>query len=63
MVLEVQEGDGEGGNNKGLNFDSNLVTRKEFGEYVESLHSCNSSNFILQYQVAMYCCMSLNMYK
>ena len=53
VVLEVQEGEGEGGNNKELKFDSNPVAQKEFGEYVASLHSCNNSTFILQYQVQL----------
>ena len=51
LTLEVLDGEGEGGNNKELKFDSNPVTQKEFGEYVASLHSCNNSTFILQYQV------------
>ena len=53
MILEVQKEEEEGGNNKELDFDSNLVTEKEFGEYVESLHSCNNRLFIVQYQVQL----------
>ena len=34
-------------------FESNLVTQEEFGEYVASLHSCNGSTFILQFEVSM----------
>ena len=51
VVLEVQEGEEKGESTNRPNFDSNPVTQKEFGEYVESLHSCNNSTFILQYQV------------
>ena len=56
VVLEVQEGEGKDGNVKELSFDSNPVTQKEFGEYVASLHSCNNSTFILQYQVQLHIC-------
>ena len=51
MALVVQEGDGEEEVNLEQNFESNPVTQEEFGEYVASLHSCNNSTFILQYEV------------
>ena len=34
-------------------FESNPVTQEEFSEYVASLHSCNGSTFILQFEVSM----------
>ena len=55
MALVVQEGDGEDEMNLEHNFESNPVTQEEFGEYVASLHSCNNSTFILQYEVIQYC--------
>ena len=35
------------------NFESNLVSQAEFGEYVASLHSHNNGTFILQYEVCI----------
>ena len=55
MALVVQEGDGEEEVNLGQNFESNPVTQEEFGEYVASLHSCNNSTFVLQYEVIQHC--------
>ena len=53
MTLVVQDEGGEGKKHQELKFESNPVTQKEFGEYVASLHSCNNSMFILQYQVLL----------
>ena len=54
MALVVHEGEGEDGVNLRQNFESNPVTQQEFGEYVASLHSCNGSTFILQFEVLYY---------
>ena len=51
MTLVVQEGEEERDIDSRMNFDNNEVKQAEFGEYVASLHSCNNSTFILQYQV------------
>ena len=51
MTLVVHEGEGEGGMDPKRNFESNPVTQEELGEYVASLHSCNSSTFVLQFEV------------
>ena len=51
MALVVHEGEGEDGSNLEQDFESNPVTEEEFGEYVASLHSCNNSTFVLQYEV------------
>ena len=53
VALVVHEGEGEDGMNLTQNFESNLVTQPEFGEYVASLHSCNNSTFVLQYKVLL----------
>ena len=53
MALVVHEGEGEDGMNLAQSFESNPVTQQEFGEYVASLHSCNNSTFILQYEVLL----------
>ena len=37
----------------GQSLGSNPVTQQDFGEYVASLHSCNSSTFVLQYEVLL----------
>ena len=55
MALVVHEGEGEDGSILEQDFESNLVTEEEFGEYVASLHSCNNSTFALQYEVTQYC--------
>ena len=54
MALAVHEGEGEDGTNLEHDFESNPVTKEEFGEYVASLHSCNNSTFVLQYEVIQY---------
>ena len=51
LVVHEEEGDDE--MNLRQNFESNPVTQKEFGEYVASLHSCNGSTFILQFEVLL----------
>ena len=51
VALVVHEGEGEDGANLRQNFESNPVTLLEFGEYVASLHSCNNSTVVLQYEV------------
>ena len=51
MTLVVQEGEEEHDIDSKMNFESNQVKQADFGEYVASLHSCNNSTFILQYQV------------
>ena len=51
MNLTIFEGDDEDGQHQTMDFDSNQVDQNEFGEYVASLHTCNNSSFILQYQV------------
>ena len=53
MALAVHEGEGGDEINFEQNFESNLVSQPEFGEYVASLHSCNNSTFILQYEVSI----------
>ena len=54
VALVVHKGEGEEEDvDLRRDFDSNLVTREEFGEYVASLHSCNGSTFILQFEVLM----------
>ena len=54
-ALVVHEGEREDGPGANLaqNFESNPVTQLEFGEYIASLHSCNNSIFILQYEVLL----------
>ena len=52
MNLTVREGDDIDDTNQKMNFESNLVREKDFGEYVASLHSFNNSTFILQYHVS-----------
>ena len=59
VVLVIHEGEGEDGINIEQNFESNPVSQPEFGEYVASLHSCNNSTFILQYEVSII----LSLYK
>ena len=61
MTLVVQEGEGEHDIDSKMNFESNQVKQADFGEYVASLHSCNNSTFILQYQVQVGL-MSVNCY-
>ena len=56
MILEIHKGERKGETNRELNFDSNPVTEKEFGEYVASLHSCSNGAFTLQYQVQLSRC-------
>ena len=51
VALVVHEGKGEAGSILEQDFESNPVTEEEFGEYVASLHSCNNSTFVLQYEV------------
>ena len=52
VALVVHEGEGEDQEaNFEQDFESNSVTEEEFGEYVASLHSCNNSTFVLQYEV------------
>ena len=51
MALLVHDGEGEAEVNLEQDFESNPVTEEEFGEYVASLHSCNNSTFVLQYEV------------
>ena len=57
MTLVVHDHAGDQGEDEtnlaGQNFESNPVTQQEFGEYVASLHSCNGSTFILQYEVLL----------
>ena len=54
VALVVHKGEGEEEDvDLRRDFDSNLVTQEEFGEYVASLHSCNGSTFILQFEVLM----------
>ena len=53
LIVQDGKGEGEGEQHQELKFESNPVTQKEFGEYVASLHSCNNSMFILQYQVLL----------
>ena len=56
MTLVVHDAGDQGENETnpaGQNFESNPVTLQEFGEYVASLHSCNGSTFILQYEVLL----------
>ena len=53
MVLAVHEGEEGDEINFEQNFESNPVSQPEFGEYVASLHSCNNSTFILQYEVSI----------
>ena len=55
MALVVHVEEGEDGANLEQDFESNPVTEEEFGEYVASLHSCNNSTFVLQYEVTQYC--------
>ena len=52
MNLIVQEGDDIDDSNQKMNFESNLIREKDFGEYVASLHSFSNSSFILQYHVS-----------
>ena len=55
MALVVHDGEGEDQEaNLEQDFESNPVTEEEFGEYVASLHSCNNSTFVLQYEVIQY---------
>ena len=52
VALVIHKGEGEEDDlDLRRDFDSNLVTQEEFGEYVASLHSCNGSTFILQFEV------------
>ena len=53
-MLLVEEGEGDHNVSEKTNFESNPVKQKNFGEYVASLHSCNNSEFIQQYEVYMY---------
>ena len=54
VALVVHKGEGEEDDlDLRRDFESNPVTQEEFGEYVASLHSCNSSTFILQFEVLM----------
>ena len=53
VALVVHEEEGEDEMNLRQNFESNPVTQQEFGEYVASLHSCNGSTFILQFEVLL----------
>ena len=53
VVLVVHEGEGEEEVNIEQNFETNPVTQEEFGEYVASLHSCNGSTFVLQFEVLL----------
>ena len=55
VALAIHEGEGEDGSILEQDFESNPVTEEEFGEYVASLHSCNNSTFVLQYEVIQYC--------
>ena len=57
VALVVHEEEEEDEMNLRQNFESNPVTQQEFGEYVASLHSCNGSTFILQFEVLLiiYC--------
>ena len=55
VALVVHEGKEEDEANLEQDFESNPVTEEEFGEYVASLHSCNNSTFVLQYEVTQYC--------
>ena len=55
VALVVHEGEGEDGAILEQDFESNPLTEEEFGEYVASLHSCNNSTFVLQYEVTQYC--------
>ena len=51
VALVVHDEEGEDEANLEQDFESNPVTQEEFGEYVASLHSCNNSTFVLQYEV------------
>ena len=51
VALVVHKGEGEDGVSPAQNFESNPVTQQDFGDYVASLHSCNNSTFVLQYEV------------
>ena len=51
VALVVHEGEGEDRSILEQDFESNPVAEEEFGEYVASLHSCNNSTFVLQYEV------------
>ena len=53
VVKEVEE-DNINAVSEKANFESNPVKQKDFGEYVASLHACNNSAFICQYQVHNY---------
>ena len=54
VALVVHKGEGEEDDlDLRRDFESNPVTQEEFGEYVASLHSCNNSTFILQFEVIM----------
>ena len=59
MNLTVQEGDDSNDTNQKMNFESNLIRQKDFGEYVASLHSFNNSTFILQYHVSLWSVMNI----
>ena len=54
VALVIHDVEGEDGANLEQDFESNPVTEEEFGEYVASLHSCNNSTFVLQYEVIQY---------
>ena len=49
MKLVVYESDDKDDIDQKMNFESNLIREKDFGEYVASLHSFDNSTFILQY--------------
>ena len=53
MALVVNSIEGKEANLAGQNLGSNPVIQQDFGEYVASLHSCNSSTFVLQYEVLL----------
>ena len=53
--LTVYEGDDSDDIDQKMNFESNLIREKDFGEYVASLHSFNNSTFIVQYHVSLIC--------
>ena len=53
MTLVVHKGEEEDEADLRRDFESNPVTQEEFGDYDASLHSCNGSTFILQFEVSM----------
>ena len=54
VILVVEEGEGDNAVNEKADFESNPVKQKDFGEYVASLHACDDSAFIQQYEVHTY---------